>query len=132
VNAPRIEGGARNYGRDGTMRFDGNGRRAKNYEPNSYDGPAQLGGSDATSHAANGSTGTYVVPRHDEDDDFVQASALYRVMSEGEKQRLITNLAGSLAQVTRPDVIERSIAHFRNADADYGARLEAAVKAIRG
>lgn len=132
VNAPRVEGGARNYGRDGAMRFDANGRRTKNYEPNSFDGPAQLGGSDATAYVASGSTGTYAPPRHSDDDDFVQAGALYRVMSEAEKQRLIANLAGSLAQVTRPDVIERSIAHFRNADADYGARLEAAVKAIRG
>ena len=33
--------GATNYGRDGGMRFDGNGGRSKNYEPNSFDGPAQ-------------------------------------------------------------------------------------------
>jgi catalase len=32
-----------NYGRDGRMRFDDNGGRGKNYEPNSFDGPRQSG-----------------------------------------------------------------------------------------
>jgi catalase len=40
VNSPHAAT-AKNYGRDGAMRFDDNGGRAKNYEPNSYDGPVQ-------------------------------------------------------------------------------------------
>ena len=36
-------------------------------------------------------------PSHAEDDDFVQAGDLYRLMSEDEKQRLIDNLAGFIA-----------------------------------
>jgi catalase len=36
-----------------------------------------------------------------------------------------------LSKVTRPDVIERAIGHFRNADPEYGARVEAAVKSLR-
>jgi catalase len=44
VNAPLgVPGGATHYGRDGAMRFDGNGGRTKNYEPNSFDGPQQTG-----------------------------------------------------------------------------------------
>lgn len=39
------------------------------------------------------------------------------------------NIAGSLAQATRPDVVERSIAHFRKADPEYGARVAEAVAA---
>ena len=39
-----------------------------------------------------------------------------------------TRLAsGSLPQVTREDVLTRSIAHFRNADEEYGARVAKAV-----
>jgi catalase len=65
------------------------------------------------------------------DDDFSQAGALYRVMSEAERGRLVANIAGSLAQVSRTDVIERSIEHFRKADPEYGRRLAEAVAALR-
>ena len=42
---------------------------------------------------------------------------------------LVANIAASLSQVSRQDVIDRSIAHFRQADPDYGKRLEPAVAA---
>ena len=71
-------------------------------------------------------------PSHAEDDDFVQAGNLYRLMSEDEKERLIDNLAGFIAQVSRDDIAERAIENFRKADEDYGKRLEAAVQALRG
>ncbi len=35
--------GGRNYGRDGFMRFGGNGGRSVNYEPNGFSGPVQTG-----------------------------------------------------------------------------------------
>ena len=48
-------------------------------------------------------------------------------MSEAEKYRLIGNIAGSLSQVSREDIIERSVAHFRRADPEFGGRLAEAV-----
>jgi len=54
-----------------------------------------------------------------------------RVMKEEERRRLVANLAASLAQVSRFDIAERSIAQFRAADPEYGARVEAAVKELR-
>ena len=42
VNAPHAAE-ARNYGRDGLMAGHGNGGRADNYEPNSFDGPVETG-----------------------------------------------------------------------------------------
>lgn len=133
VNAPRgVAGGATNYGRDGAMRIDENGGRGKNYEPNSFDGPRQ---NDAPHYAGLGSegiSGSCASPRHAEDDDFVQAGMLYRVQAEDARKRLVENLAGSLAQVSRSEIVARSIGHFRNADSEFGARLEAAVKARRG
>ena len=57
--------------------------------------------------------------------------ATFRLMPEDAKQRLVANIADSLARVSRDDVVERSIAHFRAADLDYGARVETAVKALR-
>ena len=113
------------------MRFDANGGRAKNYEPNSFAGPAQ---SDEPLYeglptaAASGST---VTERHAQDDDFVQAGALYRLMAEDERARLVARIAGSLAQVSQQEIVERALGHFRDADAEYGARVEAAVKEAR-
>jgi catalase len=114
------------------MRFDGNSGRAKNYEPNSFDGPKQTGEPLYAGLASAGESGAYAPVRHRGDDDFVQAGMLYRVMKEDERQRLVANIAGGLARVTRADIIERSIAHFRAADPEYGARIEAAAKALRG
>ena len=128
VNAPAaVEGGARNYGRDGAMRFDANGGRAKNYEPNSYQGPAETFERYDHAQAVSGATGPSPQAKHREDDDFSQAGALYRVMREAERKRLVDNIAGSLSQVSRADVIERSIAHFRKADPEYGKRVADAV-----
>jgi catalase len=120
-----------NYGRDGYMRFDDNGGGSKNYEPNSYGGPAQSNEPLDAPLEVHGLTGSHPWERHPEDDDFVQAGNLYRVMSAEEKNRLIDNIAGQLACVSRNDVVERSIGYFRKADADYGERIETAVKALR-
>jgi catalase len=79
-----------------------------------------------------GGTGTHEAPRHAEDDDFVQAGNLYRMMSEDEKVRLIENLAGFISKVSRDDIAERAINNFRQADGDFGKRLDAAVQALRG
>ncbi|MER7479871.1 catalase-related domain-containing protein [Streptomyces sp. NPDC126510] len=53
-------------------------------------------------------------------------------MGEDEKERLITNLAGFIAKVSRDDIAERAIDNFRRADGDYGKRLEVAVRTLRG
>jgi catalase len=129
VNAPRaVNGGAQNYGRDGAMRFDDNGGRSKNYEPNSHDGPVESGEALDFPLSLSGSTGRVALEHHAEDNDYVQAGALYRVMSEPERVRLVANIAGSLRAVKRDDVRGRAIEHFRRADADYGRRLDEAVR----
>jgi catalase len=132
VNAPTgVEGGACNHGRDGAMRFDDNGGRACNYEPDGRGGPVQTG--EAYQHGlfTSGQTGPSAPVRHAEDDDFGQAGALYRVMKEDEQQRLVANLAGSLAQVKRAEVVARSIGYFAAADQGLGERLAAAVARLR-
>jgi catalase len=132
VNEPKsVAGGARNHGRDGAMRFDDNGGRSKNYEPGSHGGPKQTGAPYDLGYDVSGSVGPRGLVPHAEDDDFVQAGALYRVMKEDERARLVANLAGSLAQVSRPEIVERAIGHFAKADADYGRRLTEAVTALR-
>ena len=133
VNAPQASRRHANYGRDGAMRFDDNGGRAQELraqqlrrrrEQTSEPLYARL-----ESHGLD--SGTHADARHAEDDDFVQAGELYRLMDADARERLVANIAGSLAQVARDDIVERAIAHFRAADPDYGARVEAAVKSLR-
>jgi catalase len=116
-----------NHGRDGAMCFGDNGGGAANYEPNSSGGPSQTGGEYDLGYSVEGQVGVYAAPTHEEDDDFVQAGSLFRLMDSGEQERLIASLAGSLAQVTRDDVLERSIGHFAAADPELGRRLQEAV-----
>jgi catalase len=130
VNQPHATH-ANNYGRDGSMRADGNHGREKNYEPNSFGGPQQTGQPQWAPIEVAGLTGNHVPVHHRADNDFVQAGDLYRLMSEAEKQRLIANIAGSLAKVSKPDIIERSIANFRKADTNYGDQVAKAVEQRR-
>ncbi|GGY98237.1 catalase [Streptomyces nitrosporeus] len=130
VNAPRAAT-VDTYGRDGLHATRYGSRHDKNYEPNSYAGPAETGQALAGPLAVHGWTGTHEAPAHTKDDDFFQAGELYRLMSADEKDRLIANIAGGLSQVTRDDVIEKNLSHFHAADPEYGKRVEEAVRALR-
>ncbi|HCA86327.1 MAG TPA: catalase, partial [Streptomyces sp.] len=130
VNRPHAAE-ARSHGRDGHL-YDGRHGAAKNYEPNSFGGPAQTGEALWQPIQVSGLTTEQTTPSHSEDSDFVQAGNLYRLMSEAEKERLVTNLAGAMSGVTDDGILDRAINNFRQADADFGKRLEVAVKALRG
>jgi len=80
----------------------------------------------------SGSVGPHGLIKHRDDDDYVQAGALYRVIKEDARQRLVDNIAGSLAQVTKPDVVARTLEHFRKADSEYGERIAVAFGRLRG
>ena len=116
-----------NYSRDGSMRADGNHGREKNYEPNSFGGPKQTGEPVWAPIEVEGLTGNHAPVHHRDDNDFVQAGDLYRLMNEEEQRRLVANIAASLGQVSREDIIERSIGHFRKADPQYGNQVAKAV-----
>ncbi|ADO71764.1 Catalase family protein [Stigmatella aurantiaca DW4/3-1] len=66
------KGGARNYGRDGAMHFDGNGGRGPNHEPNSLNGPAQTDEASGVGYAVSGVTGTSVHGKHVEDNEGIR------------------------------------------------------------
>jgi catalase len=129
VNRPHATE-ARTHGRDG-FAYDGRHGGEKNYEPNSFGGPAQTGRPLWDPVSVSGYTADHPAPEHAEDDDFVQAGDLYRLMSDDERERLINNLAGFISQVSRDDIAERAIENFRRADEDYGKRLQVAVQALR-
>ena len=129
VNGPHAAAAA-NYGRDGFMRADGNDGAAKNYEPNSYGGPAQTNEPQCAPLETSGESGSYEWDDR-EGDDFVQAGALYRVMDEAARDRLVSSIAGSLAQVSKDEIIVRAVAHFGAADPEYGERVATDVAELR-
>jgi catalase len=132
VNSPKgVAKGVFNYGRDGSMQLDVPLRSTRSYEPNSFGGPSESGEPLYQGLVASGVSGTTAIEGHREDDDYVQAGALYRVMDESEKARLVARIGASLARVTRQEIIDRAISHFREADAEYGARVAAVTKEAR-
>ena len=52
-------------------------------------------------------------------------------MDEAARARLVANIAGSLSQVSKDEIVERSVAHFRAADPEYGERVATAVADLR-
>jgi len=115
VNRPRCP--VHNYYRDGEMRFDGNGGGSVNYEPNSFNGPAEdksvkepplkiSGDADRYDHRAG-------------NDDYTQAGNLFRLMSADQKQQLFGNIAAAMNGVPE-EIIRRQLAHFSKADPAYG------------
>jgi catalase len=134
VNAPHATE-AHNYGRDGLMAGGDNGGRTKNYEPNSFDGPTQTDEPLAAPLSLSGSTGTYDGDQR-RTDDFAQAGDLYRLQPPDAQERLVGNIAGGLGSVSSgpigDGIVERSIAHFRAADPEFGERVAQGVKDHRG
>jgi len=61
-----------------------------------------------------------------DEDNYSQAGALYRIMSEDQKQQLANNIADGLSQATK-DVQEVMFVQYDLADSDYGERVRKAV-----
>ena len=124
VNKPLNE--AYHYHRDGGIRVDGNGAARPNYHPNSFDEVSLLNDGALPPYALFGAMARY--DHRGDEDYYSQAGDLYRLMNEQQKALLTGNIAGAMRSV--PDFIQaRQIAHFKKADADYGARVE---KGLRG
>jgi catalase len=108
---------ARNYERDGFMRFDDNGGSSVNYEPNSFDGSKEAPEYREPPFEVSGKAERTAF--HHDDNDFVQTGDLYRLMKEEEKARLVDNLVDSMKPAKREFQL-RQISHFYKADLDYG------------
>jgi catalase len=125
VNCP-YSGKALNHQRDGLMRVDGNGKSAPNYSPNSYGGPVADPRATEAQIPLHGSSGRTEYPTANRADDFEQAGLLYRVMTVDERSRLVANIAGHLRNASL-EIQTRQVRHFFSADAEYGARVAAAL-----
>lgn len=116
----RAKSEVNSYQRDGQMRFDGNGGKSVNYEPNSFGGPTEV---NEHKQAAFPVSGLAENAGYDHDDHYTQAGDLYRLMSEEERERLVANIVAAMKPVQRDDIKLRQIAHFYKADPEYGTRI---------
>jgi catalase len=118
VNAPKCP--VHNYQRDGAMRFDGNNGGDINYQPNSFDGPAEDPG--VKEPPLNIGDVADRFDHRDGNDDFTQAGNLFRIMPKDEQGRLMDTIAGAMQGVPS-DIIERQLGYFSSADPAFGAGI---------
>lgn len=116
----RAKSEVNSYQRDGQMRFDGNGGKAVNYEPNSFGGPTEVNEHKQASFPVSGVAENV---GYDHNDHYTQAGDLYRLMSEEERERLVANIVAAMKPVERDDIKLRQIGHFYKADPEYGTRI---------
>jgi catalase len=130
VNRPRCP--FHNQQRDGQMAIH-NGGAAQNYQSVEESGtsPSGFGNGDA-GWPLSGSAGRF--DERGASDDFTQAGNLYRVLTPDARDRLTTNIAGAMKEVS-DDIKQRQIGHFSKADPGYGtavARKLAALGPVNG
>ena len=112
------------YHRDGAMRVDGNHGSTLAYEPNSYDEWQEQPEFKEPPLSLEGAADHW---DHREDDDyFSQPGALFRLMSDDQKQQPFDNPARSLEGVTE-EIQRRHIANCLKADPAYGQGVADAV-----
>jgi catalase len=125
INSPASP--VHSYNKEGHMTFHHAGDQPV-YAPNSHGGP-QAGpdaGIDVTWSVTGADIGRYANARHAGDDDFGQAGALYRdVMTDTDREHLVTNIVGHASDDVAPDTQLRVIAYWTAVDGDLGARVAA-------
>lgn len=111
------------YGRDGSMRTDGNSGAAINYEPNSFHEPKQTNDREPDL-ALSGVANRY--DHRDGNDDYTQAGNLFRLLPKDEQVRLIENIVSSMQSVPK-EIQIKMIEHFKKADSAYGEGIAKAL-----
>jgi len=126
VNRPQVP--VHTYYRDGVGRFDENGGRSVNYEPNSFGGPVENPSAKEPPLALQGPADRY--DHRAGNDDYSQPGKLFRLMTESQKNQLAGNIAAAMQGVPL-EIVERQLGHFAKADPDYRARVEQALGRFR-
>jgi catalase len=121
INRPRIP--VHSYNKDGAMRYRHGGAQPV-YAPNSYGGPQADPSDTDPSWFSAGDIGRYPYKPHRDDDDFVQPGALWRdVLSDDERDHLVSNIVTHLGDGVESDVQARAVEYWRRVDGDLGARV---------
>ena len=127
VNKPQCP--VHSYTKDGAMRVEKVSDPV--YAPNSKGGPK----ADPERYPyvekwnASGEFIRAAYTLREDDDDFGQPGTLVReVMSDAERERLVSNIAGHLSDGVSEPVLKRAFEYWRKVDEDLGARVEKAMK----
>ena len=112
--------------RDGQMAYHVDGVEAGenphvNYEPSSRQGLSEAPTSGHVDYTPFVS-GNIVRKQISRENNYKQAGERYRAFEQWERDELISNLVSALKQ-TNPDIQERMVNHFTQADPDYGKRV---------
>ncbi|MCZ8519146.1 catalase [Paenibacillus mucilaginosus] len=128
INAPKTRVATNQ--RDGQMAFIVD--RAPGQSPHVNYEPSTIGGLKEAAPSGKEHEPAYnarlVRAKLERTNDFGQAGDTYRKFEDWERDELIANLAADLS-VCRPEIRERMISHFTQADADYGRRVSEGVAA---
>ncbi len=122
VNRPHNE--VNNHQRAGQMRFDGNGGKTLNYEPNSFDNIVEEKNAGEPPLKNSGDVDRY--NHRIGNDDFSQAGKLFQVMSAEQQDILCNNIANAMHGVPQ-FIIDRQLAHFDKASTKYGEGVRKAL-----
>ncbi|NEU60510.1 catalase [Paenibacillus sp. ALJ109b] len=129
VNAPKKRVATNQSG--GQMQYQVD--RAPGQNPHVNYEPSSLGGlKEATPRGKEHEPlieGRLVREKIERTNDFGQAGDTYRSFEDWERDELISNLVDALA-TCKPDIRERMISHFTQADADYGRRVAEGLSAV--
>ena len=125
VNAPKVD--VKTYNQDGYMSIrpqtgDVNYQPSTNVPEVKDDAKFKY----SKSEFAAGTTTTQNVI--DKQNNFAQAGDLYRSFSKKDQDNLVKNLSGALNAVKNKVIVNKMIAHFYQADKEYGTRLMKATK----
>ena len=89
-------------------------------------GRHQTLGHEVTWEVPGAEIGRYAYEKHSGDDDFVQPRTLVNeVMSETDRDHLVTNVVGHASNEVTDEIQWRVIAYWSNVDAQLGARVAA-------
>ncbi|MFJ9344709.1 catalase [Streptomyces sp. NPDC101733] len=115
------------YAKDGAMRFEAS-NAARPYAPNSYGGPAadtaRFG--EPAGWAAAGDMVREAYALRSQDDDWGQPGTLVReVMDDAARERLVSNVAGHLADGVSAPVVQRALQYWRSVDQGVGDKIAA-------
>jgi catalase len=123
INAPRVD--VHSYNKDGPMEYRHAGSQPP-YAPNSYGGPKadpEKAGEISWWVEAQ-ELGRYAYEKHAQDDDFVQPRALYNdVMTDTDREHLVTNIVNHVKAGVKPDVKPRVVEYWTNVDPGLGGRV---------
>jgi catalase len=127
VNRPKSP--VHSYSKDGAMRVQNVSDPV--YAPNSYGGPkADPERTDAAGlWYADGDMVRKAYTLRAEDDDFGQAGPMVRrVLDDGARARLASNIIGHLKDGVSEPVLARALDYWRKVDKDLGSRIATGMK----